>query len=132
MANIANKEEIAKVVKEIIKEDLDRIVEEHLLNKEKKFKDISVLERIIVIEQSLQNTNKRLEDLIYNMDKRFEQVDKRFGQVDKRFEDLNKRINFISWFIPTIITVVVAVLKYISLNILFMVLPLKNSVRRVV
>ncbi len=106
MANVTNKKEIKKVVKEIIKEDLDRIVEEHLLNKEKKFEGVLVLERIIVIEQSLQNTNKRLEDLIHYMDKRFE-------QVDKRFEDLNKHINFMSWFIPTIITIVVAVLKFL-------------------
>ena len=110
MANVINKNEIKKVVEEIIKEDLDRIVEEHLLNKEKKFEGVSVLERIIVIEQSLQNTNKRLEDLIHYMDKRFEDL---IHYMDKRFEDLNKRITFMSWFIPTIITIVVALLKFL-------------------
>ena len=106
MDGIGNKEEVKKIVKEVIKEDLDRIVEEHLLSKEKKFENVSVLERIIVIEESLKNTNKRLEDLMHYMDKRFE-------QVDKRFEDLSKHINFISWFIPTIITIIVVVLKFV-------------------
>jgi len=151
MGNIANKEEIERIVREVVNEDLSNIVEKQLLEREKKFEGISIIERIIKVEQSLENTNKRLEDLIHYIDKRFEQVDKRFEQVDKRFEqvdkrfeqvdkrfeqvnkrfeqidkrfeemlnymdkrfeDLNKRINFMSWFIPTIITIVVAVLKF--------------------
>jgi len=131
MANAIDRSEIKKVVKEIVEENLSRIIEEELVKKEKKFGDISIIERIIKVEQSIDNVNKRIEDFIRFVDKRFEQVDKRFEQVDKRFEqvdkrfeemlhymdkrfeDLNKRINFMSWFIPTIITVVIAVLKFL-------------------
>ena len=68
--------------------------------------------------------NKRFESLQHQMDKRFEsmdkrfesmqhQMDKRFNAVDKRFDDMNKRINFMNWFVPSIITLVVIILKFL-------------------
>ena len=59
-------------------------------------------ERIVRVEEAIQNlglimekrfeaVDKRFEDLIHQMDKRFEAVDRRFESVDKRFEDMNKR-----------------------------------------
>ncbi len=87
------------------------------------------------IDKRFEQMDKRFEELIHYMDKRFEAVDKRFEAVDKRFEavdkrfedmfhymdkrfeDLNKRIGFLSWFMPTIITVlltiVMAVMKFL-------------------
>ena len=69
------------------------------------------------MDKRFEAVDKRFEDLIHYMDKRFEelthQMDKRFEAVDKRFEDMNKRIGFISWFVPTIITLVVVVLKFV-------------------
>ncbi|RKX81775.1 MAG: hypothetical protein DRP57_11335 [Spirochaetes bacterium] len=77
------------------------------------------------IDRRFEQVDKRFEDMYHYMDKRFEQVDKRFEQVDKRFEqvdkrfedmyhymdkrfgDLNKRIGFMSWFTPTIVTVLI-------------------------
>lgn len=58
-----------------------------------------VLERLIRLEEELKaqrelmesrfnEWDKRFEDLIHYMDKRFQAVDKRFESVDKRFEDL--------------------------------------------
>ncbi|MFW6139317.1 MAG: hypothetical protein ACOC7U_09100 [Spirochaetota bacterium] len=106
MAELGNREEVKKIVREVVKEDLYKIIEEEVSKKEKEYEKISMIERIIKVEQSLDNVNKRLEDFM-----RF--VDKRFEQVDKRFEDLNRRIGFMSWFVPTIIVIVVAVLKYV-------------------
>ncbi len=87
------------------------------------------------IDKRFEQVDKRFEDMYHYMDKRFEQVDKRFEQVDKRFEDmyhymdkrfeqvdkrfedLNKRIGFMSWFTPTIVTLlltlVMAAMKFL-------------------
>jgi len=84
--------------------------------------DVKVLAE--VMREGFRQIDKRFEELTHQMDKRFEAVDKRFEDlihymdkrfemVDKRFEDMNKRIGFISWFVPTIITLVVVVLKFI-------------------
>ena len=77
--------------------------------------DIKTLTELM--KQGFESVDKRFEKLQHQMDKRFEglqhQMDKRFESVDKRFEDMNKRIGFMSWFIPTIITIVVVILKFI-------------------
>ena len=87
------------------------------------------------MDKRFEQVDKRFEDMYHYMDKRFEQVDKRFEQVDKRFEDmyhymdkrfeqvdkrfedLNKRIGFMSWFTPTIVTLlltlVMAAMKFL-------------------
>jgi translation elongation factor EF-1alpha len=106
MADLANREEVKKLVREVVKEDLYKIVAEEVVKKEKEYEKISLIERIVKVEQSLDNVNKRLEDFMRYVEKRFE-------QVDKRFEDLNRRIGFMSWFIPTIIIIAVAILKYV-------------------
>jgi flagellar capping protein FliD len=65
---------------------------------------VVLLERIVRVEEELKNqrelmmqyhtqTDKRFEDLIHQMDKRFEQVDKRFEQMDRRFDDLQSAMN---------------------------------------
>ena len=79
-------------------------------------------------ESLQQQMDTRFEALQHQMDKRFESVDKHFEylqhqmdkrfeslqhQMDVRFEDMTKRIGFISWFVPTIITIVVVILKFV-------------------
>ncbi len=73
------------------------------------------------IDKRFEQVDKRFEDMYHYMDKRFEQIDKRFEDMyhymDKRFEDLNKRIGFMSWFTPTIVTLlltlVMAAMKFL-------------------
>ena len=124
MSNLTERDELKKIVEEVVKENLPKIVNEELVKKEKRYEDISLIERIVKVEQSLENINKLLEDFMHAIDRRFEQVDNRFEQInkrfedllhymDKRFEDLNKRIGFMSWFIPTIITIIVVVLRFV-------------------
>jgi len=38
-------------------------------------------------------TKDDIKNLIYYMDKRFEQIDKRFEQIDKRFEQIDRRFD---------------------------------------
>ena len=77
--------------------------------------DIKTLTELM--KQGFESMDKRFEALQHQMDKRFEslqqEMDKRFESVDKRFEDLNKRIGFMSWFVPSIITIVVVILKFL-------------------
>ena len=64
---------------------------------------IRVEEGLLRVEEAIKNQNllmeKRFEDLIHQMDKRFEAMDKRFEdmihQMDKRFEAMDKRFEAI-------------------------------------
>ncbi len=124
MSNLTERDELKKIVEEVVKENLPKIVNEELVKKEERYEDISLIKRIVKVEQSLENISKRLEDFMHAVDRRFEKVDYRFEQInkrfedllhymDKRFKDLNKRIGFMCWFIPTIITIIVVVLRFV-------------------
>ncbi len=95
-------ERLASYIEEIIKSKLEEII---LIN-EKRAKEISLLERIIRVEEELKNLRemdmakfelleKRIESLQREMDKRFEAMEKRIGslqrEMDKRFEAMDKR-----------------------------------------
>ena len=69
---------------------------------EKRAGQVSLIERIIRVEEAqrshealtrllLEQINLRFEEMQKYMDSRFEQVEKRFEQVDKRFEQVDKR-----------------------------------------
>ncbi len=58
--------------------------------------DPQLLERIVRVEDSLDNQLKLIERGFDQVDKRFQQVEKRLDQVDKRFEE--QREDFISRF----------------------------------
>ena len=76
---------------------------------------------IKVLAETMQEGFRQMEKRFEQVDRRFEDMyhymDKRFEQVDKRFEDLNKRIGFMSWFTPTIVTLlltlVMAAMKFL-------------------
>ena len=69
---------------------------------EKRAGQVSLIERIIRVEEAqrshealtrllLEQINLRFEEMQKYMDSRFEQVEKRFEQIDKRFEQIEKR-----------------------------------------
>jgi len=57
--------------------------------------------------------NKRFEEPLHYVDKRFEAIDKKFEEllhyVDKRFEDMNKKINILIWVVSLWLTVFSAI-----------------------
>ncbi len=73
------KEEFLKLLPKLIRED-----------DEVKGAILSVLSTIVPTKEDL---DRRFEDLIKQMNERFEAVDKRFEAIDKRFEDLIKQMN---------------------------------------
>ena len=111
-------EQIEAVVKGILREHLKdylkSIIEEFVRENEQKAKELSLLERIIRVEEELkalkeielarfEAIEKRFESLQREMNARFEalqrEMNARFEAVAQRFEALEKRLNFIQWFI---------------------------------
>ena len=93
--------EINLIVDEKVKrERLDNIVTLDVFNRhaeqvDKRFEDLIhyMDKRFEAVDKRFEAVDKRFEDLISNMNSRFEAVDKRFEAVDKRFEDLIGNMN---------------------------------------
>ena len=80
-------------------------------------KKSSIEERLIRIEASQQNLEKRFDDLGLYIDRRFEGVDKRFESVDnqiisldKRFEAIDKRFDDLRYWLQFILGAMVLML----------------------
>ncbi len=79
--------ELANLIHSLIVKEMGRFVQEN----EVRAREFSILERMIRVEEALENQGKMFASLQREMDKRFEAVDKRFEAVDKRFEAVDKR-----------------------------------------
>jgi predicted nucleic acid-binding Zn-ribbon protein len=93
MAEIVSREEIKRIVLEILKEELGI----------DKIRYLDILERLTRLEEGqkmiIEIMNKRFEDInkrFEDINRRFEDINKRFEDVNKRFEDLNKRFEDIN------------------------------------
>ncbi len=93
MIDIKDKEQIKKIVREVLTED------------EKELK-LTLIERIVRVEEGIKSlgeqiklildtTNKRFDDV----NNRFDDVNNRFDDVNNRFDDINKRFNRQTWLI---------------------------------
>jgi DNA anti-recombination protein RmuC len=76
---------------EYIKEHMAGWLAEISLGKPTRVYEIELRERMIRVEEELKHQREIIQQILHQMDNRFEQVDKRFEQVDKRFEQVNKR-----------------------------------------
>lgn len=83
---MASKEEIAKIIKEILAEDPTIIA-------------------AALIKYKI-TTKQDIREIISHMDKRFEDMNKRFEDlihyVDSRFEEVNRRITLLQWIVGLI------------------------------
>ncbi len=124
-----SKQELEAIVKEII--------EDFVRQNEQRAKELSIIERVIRVEEELkalreienarfEAMEKRFEALqremkayyeatdkrFEAMEKRFEAMDKRFEAMDKRFEAMEKRFQFLQWFMGagfTFISILIAI-----------------------
>ena len=96
--NILKKEELVDMIRSLIAEQLEAYVREHEL----KAKELSLLERIIRVEEELKAQREIIASLQKEMIVRFEamderfvvlqrEMDRRFGVIEKRFEAMDKR-----------------------------------------
>ncbi|ROR03222.1 hypothetical protein [Desulfosoma caldarium] len=103
-------EAIGEAVERALAERLPVLLSEHLeqyvRGGEAQLKELSLLERVIRVEEELralreieaarfESLEKRFEALHREVQARFEAVDKRFEAVDKRFEAIDKRFEAI-------------------------------------
>ena len=97
-------------VSRFIREELERFV----LSNEQKAKELSLIERVIRVEEELkalreiesarfEAMERRFEALQREMNARFEALQKemnaRFEAIDRRFEAIEKRLTFLQWFL---------------------------------
>ena len=87
-------------ISSFIREELERFV----LTNEQRAKELSLMERVIKVEEELKSLReiesarfeameKRFETLQREMNARFEAMEKRFEAIDKRFEALQREMN---------------------------------------
>ena len=104
-------------ISSFIREELERFV----LTNEQRAKELSLMERVIKVEEELKSLreiesarfeamekrfeaiDKRFEALQREMNARFEAMDKRFESLQRemnaRFEAIEKRFTFLQWFV---------------------------------
>ncbi len=77
-------------------------------------RDFPLSERIIRVEEGIKHQGDLLEKMLYQMDKRFEQVDKRFYELridmNSRFEQVDKRFSQLQWTMGIGFTVLAALM----------------------
>jgi len=108
--------ELMQVIEELVAQAVARFVAEH----EQKARELSLMERVIRVEEELRalreiqtaqmeamekrfETMERANQLRFeSIEKRFEAIDKRIEtlqrEMDKRFEALQRRKTFLQWF----------------------------------
>jgi predicted nuclease with TOPRIM domain len=110
-------------------------LEEYYKQKEKDLYEVSLIERIIRVEEELKNLRKemeylrkemeyRFEALLREMNSRFEAITKEMNtrfetqkrESDARFEALEKRFNFLQWTMMlgfTILSILITVFSFL-------------------
>ena len=83
-------------ISSFIREELERFV----LTNEQRAKELSLMERVIKVEEELKSLREiesarfeAMEKRFEAMEKRFEAMEKRFEAIDKRFEALQREMN---------------------------------------
>jgi hypothetical protein len=110
-------------------------LEEYYKQKEKELYEVSLIERIVRVEEELKNLRKEMEYLRKEMDYRFEallrEMNARFEAIikemntrfetqkresDARFEALEKRFNFLQWTMMlgfTFLSILITILSFL-------------------
>jgi len=87
-----NASDLRPVIEPLVREILEEFVRENEL----RARELSLLERVVRVEEELKNLNKMLMVIEETNQKRFEALQR---EMDKRFEALEKRLNFTQWMI---------------------------------
>lgn len=139
MNNTVTKAEMEEYFSKMLEIRLQKAMEVYIERNELRIKELSLIERVVRVEEELkamremsevkfEEINRRFEALQRELNSRFEAVDKRFdalqreldsrfGATDRRFEAMNKRFSVIQWMIgilvgiPALIIAVTQVLE---------------------
>ncbi len=104
MIDIKDKEQIKKIVREVLTEDEKELklnLIETIVRVEEGIKNLSEQIKLIVetTNKRFDDVNKRFEDLSTQIKLVLETTNKRFDDVNNRFDDINKRFDRQTWLI---------------------------------
>ena len=89
--------QIEQVVAKAVESRLQQALEEYVERNELRFKELSLIERTVRVEEELRSLREMSEVRFEAIDKRFEalqrEMNSRFEAVDKRFESLQREMN---------------------------------------
>lgn len=109
MENLS-KEEFEAIAKTILETHLKAAIEDFVRKNEERSKEISLIERVIRVEEELKSLREIESARFEAIEKRFEAMDNRFESLQRemnaRFETMEKRLNFMQWFMGAGFTVV--------------------------
>jgi len=91
LENTVTRAEMEQYFSKMLESRLQKAMEEFVERNELRLKELSLIERIVRVEEELKAMREMFEVKFDAIDKRFEAVDKRFEAVDKRFEAVDKR-----------------------------------------
>jgi hypothetical protein len=101
------KAEVEEYVAKVMEVRVQEAIETFVQNNEIKLKELSLVERVVRVEEELKYLRQMLELKFDAVDKRFETVDKRFEslqrEMDARFEAMDKRFTVIQWMIGILV-----------------------------
>jgi len=89
LSPIFQSEEFQKALDRAVSEKLAQFVKEQ----ERRAEKVSLIERIVRVEEALQNQGNLIMVLQREMDRRFEALNDRFEAMDKRFEALQREMD---------------------------------------
>jgi biopolymer transport protein ExbB/TolQ len=125
MQEAISRSEIEQLVRSIVQQSIQSAIEEFVRKNDQRAKELSLIERVIRVEEELkalreieaarfEAMEKRFEALQREMDKRFEALQR---EMNARFESLEKRLSFTQWLIGigfTAVMAVIGILRYLK------------------
>ena len=125
MQEAISRSEIEQLVRSIVQQSIQSAIEEFVRKNDKRAKELSLIERVIRVEEELkalreieaarfEAIEKRFEALQREMDKRFEALQR---EMNARFESLEKRLSFTQWLIGigfTAVMAMIGILRYLK------------------
>jgi len=102
--------ELKPIVEKLVREFLAEFVRENEL----KIRELSLMERIVRVEEELKALREIQIAQFEAIEKRFEALQR---EMDKRFEAIEKRLNFMQWFIGigfTIVSILIALFSFVG------------------
>jgi len=100
-------DEFEKKVQQVLERKKEELYREFYIRMGIEERRTELLERMVRIEEEIKSHRMLTEALLHQMDRRFEQVDKRFEDI---IHHMDKRFNLLTWVIGGGFTVIISIL----------------------
>ncbi len=111
-----SEEALRPLIEKLVSEAVAKFIQENEL----RARELSLMERIVRVEEELKALREIQLSMLREMNARFEAMDKRFEtlqrEMDKRFEAMEKRLNFMQWFMGAgfaFLTILVTLFRFL-------------------